>query len=152
MKQLLDADPVGWLRYVGAEPRGPVQNVDSDLPSAIERMTERVEREATPDEARTFWAGTYFMMGLRYPEAVIRQLVPGVREMRESVTYQSAMREGALEEAKKILVLQGRARFGTPDARTREIIDELSDLEEIEQLAQRLVMVSSWVELFGNSL
>jgi predicted transposase YdaD len=275
MKQLLDADPAGWLRYVGVEPRGPVRVIDSDLStvlpaadkvirvddpepwlaqfeaqssqdpelplrmlqysvhltrrhglpvrsvvivlrpeagaglvgvfqqhypvgamylefrysvvrvwdlpvesilsaglwilplapvtdlgrtsltSVIERMAERVEREATPDEAKTFWTGTFFMMGLRYPESVIRQLVPGVREMRESVTYQLVLdegrAEGRVEEAKRIMALQGRTRFGPPNARTQEIIDELSDLEEIERLAQRLVVVSSWDELFDQS-
>jgi hypothetical protein len=36
--------------------------------------------------------------------------------MRESVTYQAILEEGRLEEARKMLLLQGRDRLGEPSA------------------------------------
>ncbi len=34
-KQLVEADPAGWLRYIGAAPSGPVRVVDSDLSTLL---------------------------------------------------------------------------------------------------------------------
>jgi predicted transposase YdaD len=59
-----------------------------------------------------------------FPENIAKWLLKGVRNMKESVTYQAILREGKakgraqgkaegkLEEAMRMLVRQGRKRFG----------------------------------------
>jgi len=40
------------------------------------------------------WTATYVLMGLKYPSAFTEQLLRGVRQMKESVTYQAILAEG----------------------------------------------------------
>ena len=69
--------------------------------------------------------------------------------MEESSTYQFLLAKGALKEAKKLLLVQGRNRFGPPDGTIVAAIDAITDLERLEQLGERLLDVSSWQELLA---
>jgi hypothetical protein len=70
--------------------------------------------------------------------------------MRESVTYQAIVAEGALEEAQKMLFLVGSKPFGRPDRATRAAVQALGDLRRLEELAQRIFEVRSWQELLDQ--
>jgi hypothetical protein len=77
--------------------------------------------------------------------------------MKESVTYQAILEEGAAigeargkaEEARKILLLQGRARFGDPPPEVRAALDSMSDVRKLEELTVRLLQAASWQELLA---
>ena len=76
-------------------------------------------------------------MGLRYDRARVEQLRQGVRGMKESVTYQAIVEEGAakgrLEEARRMLVLLGEEEFGTPPGpRARASIEAINSPEQLE--------------------
>ena len=62
-------------------------------------------------------------------------------------SYQAILREGQAEgqtkEARRILLLQGRRRFGEPTAEVVAALDSLADVEKLEQLSMRLLEVSS---------
>ena len=83
-----------------------------------------MEAELPPVEAADFWTATYTLMGLRYDRSFAAQVLRGVRQMRESSTYQAILEEGRQEaiqsaapnEARRILLIQGRVRFGEPSA------------------------------------
>jgi hypothetical protein len=50
-------------------PLAPVSRVPAgELPRIIERMDERIERDASPDEKPDLWTATYLLMGLIYSE------------------------------------------------------------------------------------
>ena len=66
--------------------------------------------------------------------------------MRESVTYRAIV----AEEAKKILMLMGRKRFGPPDARANAALQRIKGLYRLERLTERLLDVSSWEELLAE--
>lgn len=82
--------------------------------------------------------------------------------MRESSTYQAVLEEGRVEgrvegrtegavaEAKKMLRLLAEDAFGSPDARTAKIVDELEDLSRLEELAKRVRLTTSWEELLAR--
>jgi predicted transposase YdaD len=78
--------------------------------------------------------------------------------MRESSTYQAILEEGAARgreegravEVKRILLLQGRIRFGEPDSAARASLEAIADLQTLERLATRLVQVESWDELLAS--
>jgi predicted transposase YdaD len=67
--------------------------------------------------------------------------------MKESVTYQAILQEGEalgeIEEAKKILVLMGRKRFGQPPAQALAAIAAVSDVKKLEDLSVRLLEAAS---------
>jgi predicted transposase YdaD len=122
-----------------------------------------VRQEATPAMAERLRAGTYLLLGLRYPEDMIDDLLQGVGIMagalKESSTYQKILREGLAEgraqglaegraeEARRLVVRLGSRRFGPPDARTTAALDRLSDPEQLEELAERVLHGESWADL-----
>jgi predicted transposase YdaD len=85
--------------------------------------------------------------------------------LRESSVFQAILAEGEAKgkaeakaegeakgrtaEAKKILLRQGRKRFGPPDKSTRASIETLTDLSRLEQLTERVLTVESWHELLA---
>ena len=97
-------------------------------------------------------------MGLRYPDAMIGELLRGVRAMRESSTYQAFLREGEAvgeargraSEARAILLRLGSRRFGPPDRRTRVAVQRLADLGRLERLTDRVLDVGSWEDLLAE--
>lgn len=137
---------------VGTLPLAPLCDVSRRaLPGVIQRMEERITREASSAEAATLWTSTYILMGLRYPPAVAAQLLQGVRAMKESSTYQAILdegrAEGRAEEARRVLLLLGDKQFGSPDPGTRAALDAITDVNRLERLLQRLSEVSNWGEL-----
>jgi predicted transposase YdaD len=154
---------------LGTLPMAPLADVAPDaLPIVLRRIGERFRHEATPSEAATLWAATTILMGLRFPREVVAQLLQGARDMifgirgiEESSVYQAilaqgkaaglaeGLAEGKAEEAKHILLRQGQKRFGSPPPQVTTAILALTDLERIEQLAERLLDVSSWDDLLA---
>ncbi len=83
-------------------PLAPLARVkENELPTVIHAMQERLDREATKNQAETLWTATYILMGLKYSDELIDRLLEGVQDMKESVTYQKILREGRAEEAKR---------------------------------------------------
>ena len=90
---------------------------------------------------------------------MIEQLLKGVREMRESVTYQAILKEGEdrgvregemkgrLAEARALLLRLGTRQFGAPSPDVTSRLQALNDLPMIESLVDRLLETSSWDEL-----
>ncbi|HEY1859439.1 MAG TPA: DUF4351 domain-containing protein, partial [Gemmataceae bacterium] len=55
--------------------------------------------------------------------------------------------KGEIEEAKKILVLLARKRFGEPPAQALAAIAAVSDVKKLEDLSVRLLGATSWQDL-----
>src|SRR5205814_278784 len=89
-----------------------------------------------------------------YSDEVAHALFEEVLGMEESATYQAIVRkgreQGRAEGERRILLLQGEAKFGPPDAAVRMAIEGLGDLAQLEALAIRLVDSGSWHELLAQ--
>jgi hypothetical protein len=152
----------GGLGLVPLAPLGIVQK--ADLPAVVARMKQRFDHEA-PNQTKELWSGTYLFMGLRYESALVQTLLRGVGNMKESSTYQAILEEGKAEgralgqaigkaegkvdEARKMLLLQGRERFGEPSTKIVALLDAVTDLGRLEELMIRLLRVKTWEELFA---
>lgn len=135
---------------LGIVPLAPLSAVaEADLPAMIGRMEQRLRQEATPEEAAILWTATRVLMGLRYPRTLVTQLLRGVHGMKDSVTYQEIVEEGAIAEAQKFLLLQGRKRFGPPSDHMENAVRSITDLDRLEQLGVRLLDVADWEGLLG---
>lgn len=154
----------GGLGLVPLAPLGRVQK--ADLPVVVAQMKQRFDREA-PSQVKELWFATYILLGLRYEKAMVQTLLRGVLNMKESVTYQAILEEGEAigvakgeaigvakgkaegkaEEARKMLLLQGREQFGEPSANILPLLDGVTDLHRLEALAIRLLHVKTWEEL-----
>lgn len=149
---------------LGTLPLAPISAVEpARLPEVVERMKDRLDREAPREEVGDLWAATLVLMGLRYPRPVAEQLLKGVRHMEESVTYQAILEKGVekgiekgkllgqAEEARALLVRFGRRRLGDPDAATRSALQAIADVQRLEALCDRVQDVSSWEDLLRTS-
>jgi len=147
--------PGQWLAGgLGSLPIAPLGDVEmGELPAVIAQIKQRLDREKKKDRASELWSAVYLLMGLRYERALIQTLLQGVRAMKESVTYQAIIEEGEAKgeakEARKILLLQGRERFGEPPAEAVAALEGLTDVSKLEALTVRLLQASSWQELLG---
>ena len=143
------AGPLGTLPMA---PLGAAEQ--SALPGLLRTMDRRFTQEVAPSEADHLRVVTYNLLGLRFPPAVIDQKMPGIRSMRDSLTYQAILEEGRAEgraEGEQRLLLRlGTARFGQPDARTRSRVEGITDIETLDRLGERLLTVSSWGELLAD--
>ena len=69
--------------------------------------------------------------------------------MRESVTFQAILEEGHVEGLHRVILRQGRVRFGEADESVRQQIEAMRDIDRLEDLTERLLIVSSWDELMA---
>src|SRR5262249_49937084 len=80
----------------GTLPLAPISNVtQAELPGVIERMKKRLSEPNLRRQAPRLWAATYVLMGLKYEDSFIGQLLQGVERMEESTTYQAILAKGA---------------------------------------------------------
>jgi hypothetical protein len=131
------------------------------LPGVIRQMEVRIEAEAPPGARATLWTSTYILLGLRFPPEAAAELLRGVRDMKESSTYQAILEEGRSEgiergrsegsvaEARRLLLLLGAARFGPPDERVRAAIKGMNSIERLEPLTIRVLDAAGWDELLA---
>jgi predicted transposase YdaD len=134
--------------------------------SVIRELAERLEREATGDPkcgsrapnaslADRLLVAAYVLTGLRLksPDEVRQLFQVASIAMRESVTYQAILEEGReegrVEELHRTIQRLGRRRFGEPDEAIRERIEAIRDIVVLEDLTERLLIVSSWHELMA---
>lgn len=145
---------------LGTLPMAPLADVSrEELSEVIRRMKTRIADEATAVEAGMLWTATYVLMGLRYPNRITDPLLQGVREMKESTTYQAIVEEGRVEgriqgraegapaELRAVLLRLGTKRFGAPTVDTKAAIERLTSVETLEQLTERALDVPNWDEL-----
>ncbi len=63
---------------------------------------------------------------------------------------EEGLSEGEAREARKIILRQGWIRFGDAGDAVVSRLDAISNLEKLEQLVERLLIVSSWDELLSG--
>jgi hypothetical protein len=141
----------GSICYAARPARGRME-FEFDI---IRLLAERLEREATGDQADRLLTAAYILTGLRLkaPDDV-RQLFRGVSiAMRESVTYRAILEEGReegrVEERHRMSLRLGRVRFGEADEAVRHQIEAIRDIVVLEDLSERPVVVSNWAELLA---
>ena len=85
--------------------------------------------------------------------------------MKEYTTYQAILEEGEArgrvegeargrvegkaEEARNLIIRLGSNRFGPPDASSLAVLEAITSLERLEQMADRLLEVENWNELLS---
>jgi predicted transposase YdaD len=152
VRELLD----GALGTLPLAPLGAT-TLDS-LPGVLSAMDQRFAEEAPLAEANRLRVVTYTLLGLQYPPTVADQLMPGIRNMRDSSTYMAIVEEGLVrgrvegrvEEARELLLTLGEQRFGAPDQRIRATLDAIGDHDRLHALVTRLLDVASWDELLAT--
>ena len=78
-------------------------------------MEQRIGREATPEEAGVLWTAADVLMGLRYPRPLVNDLLRGIHNMKDSVTYQGIVEEGVVKDQQAALLDLGRLKIRAAD-------------------------------------
>jgi hypothetical protein len=118
-------------------------------------VDERFTREASVADAEHLRIMTHTLLGLSFPPAVAEQLMPGIRSMRDSLTYQAIVAEGVdrgvdrgiAQEARRLVLELGEERFGPPEQSTRNALNEIRDPERLHNLARGVLRAASWADL-----
>src|SRR5262249_19278204 len=115
-------------------------------------LIERLQRDAPEEHAGKMLTAAFVLTGLRVRRQLARELFQGVRAVRESDTCMAIIDEGRLVEAKRILLRQGRKRFGPPTEAVEAFLSAFTedDIDRLELLGERLLGVSSWQELLDT--
>jgi len=131
----------------------------ADLPAAFQQVEERLKEANLPAErVNDLRAISFVLLGLRYSDDVIRGLFKGVTAMEESTTYQYILRKGeargiqlgAVAELHKVLLRQGRQKWGAPSEEVEATIRGISDLERLERMVDAVLPAAGWQELLGT--
>jgi hypothetical protein len=151
MVRVWQVPPEQWLSGgLGTVPLAPIGDVQPpQLPAVIAGIKKRLDREVTRQQAADLWFATHFLMRMRYEAALIETLLGGLANMEESVFYQEIIQKGAAKEARNMLLLLGRNRFGEPPPEALAALEALTDVSQLEELGVRLLRASSWQELLG---
>ena len=138
---------------LGVLPLAPLSDVPRDrLPAVIAEMEQRLEAEQERETVGKLWAATGVLLGLRYDKEFVRQLLSGVRDMKDSTFYQGILEEGRQEEARRLLLRLGGERFnGPPTAAQLSELEAIGEVSRLEDLVVRVSRVADWAELLTQS-
>ncbi len=137
------------LALLGQLPAGV--DPETGLAGVIQQVTDRLQREAPPEQVRRLLTAAYVLTGLRTSRNRARELFQGVRAMRDSDTYMAILDEGRVEQTKKLILRLGQKTLGAPEETVKATLAGLTDLDRLEHLLERLSEVKTWQELLAGS-
>jgi len=154
------------LRQLAAD-RGADVPAALDLASVVDWINRSCPRlRIVPPQSKRLACGDIGVGALATVEEIMAFVTttvpPPTSWIEESTTYREmvakgetigktqGLAEGALKEAKRVLVILARNSLGEPDETTRSAIQATSEVNQVEQLIDMISEVSSWAELFGK--
>jgi hypothetical protein len=128
--------------------------------SLLQRIDDRLVREATGPEAARLMSSTFLLAGLRFEEETTVSLFFGVRTMnlldskilKDSSSYRLLERLIRVEEARSILLDLATDRFGNPTEPQKALLDGIADHDRLVRLCKKVWSVSTWDELLASEL
>ena len=70
--------------------------------------------------------------------------------MHESSAYELILEEGAIKAAHRMLLLQGKQRFGPPGDDTVAALKAINDLDRLDRLTVGVLDAPSWQDLLAT--
>lgn len=137
---------------LGTLPLAPLSGVpESQLPGIIQRIKVRVDQEIpVAAERQEFWETTTILLGMRLSLISVKALMQGVVNMKESSVIQGFLeegeRQGEIKGVRQLLIRLGERHLGKADPKALVQINLVTDLQLIEELADRVRDVQSWDE------
>ena len=132
----------------------------TDMPRLLERIQERLEQEASGEQADRLRTATFLLMGMKFEKAFVEKLMNrNVLEL--SSTYRAlhdeakaeglaeGLAEGKAEATRQLILSLGERRFGVASPQTRTALEALTDAGKLATIAERLLSVETWTELLA---
>ena len=70
--------------------------------------------------------------------------------MEESDTYLMILEQGQEKQAKKDILILGRARLGAPDESTKARLNAITDLARLDRMILRTLTATGWQEILDT--
>jgi hypothetical protein len=83
------------------------------LTVVVQRLVERITKEAPPDRATRLLTDAYLLTGLRLRRDAAARIFRGVRAMQESDTYLAILEEGEEKATRASILAFGEEPLGT---------------------------------------
>ena len=155
-----------WQQSAEAVLNGPVSLLPlallADAPpeaarAVIQRIDERLGREALEPEAARLMNSTFLLAGLRFAEETIASLFFGTQNMslldskilKDSSSYRLLERMIRTENNREMLLALTTRRFGPPTTRQKAALDAIDDHDRPFRLCVNLDSFSTWDELLA---
>jgi hypothetical protein len=145
-EELLRADlGVAPLAVLGRLPDN--LSLEDGLTVIVQRLAERLTKEAPPDRVPKLLIDAYLLAGLRLRRDAAVRIFRGVLAMQESDTYLAILDEGQEKATREDIVAVGEERLGTPDESIRAQLSNITDLARLKRMVRRAVKAASWQEI-----
>ena len=129
----------------------PEVSLSEGMAYVVERMIQRLQKEARPERGGELLTTAFLLSGLRINTDFAEQLFQGASAMHESTTYQSLLQKGGVAMLKKTILRLGEKRFSAPPESIAVRLSAVDDVAQLERLADRILDVASWEELLADS-
>lgn len=120
------------------------------LREVFREIDRRLGREADPAEAMRLMTAAYILSGLRVPKRNLISIYPGGAPMEEELTLYDEVVENVISHSHRLILLQGRKRFGDPDDAEKSELLAIRDLDQLERLSVAILSAESWKELLAT--
>jgi predicted transposase YdaD len=149
---------------LGLLPLAPLCQLPADVPveQALRELVHQIDRrlaaEAPYERAVKLMTAAFVLTGIRVARDRLTDVFRGVKIMHESSAFdlyeekgrQEGRQEGRLEESHRMLLRQGRHRFGAPAPDAEEALRSVRDLDRLERLADAILTANTWQELLAT--
>lgn len=129
----------------------------ADLPGALTRFRDRL-READVDRklAEELLGSSFVLCSLRHDPVRVAELYRSlVMTLEDSPGYlwilNKGVAQGALEELRRVLRLQGGKRFGDVPSRAEVGLQGITDPTRLERMAERIFDATDWDDLLATA-
>ncbi len=147
---------------LGLLPLATLCQLPEPLPDALRQVVREIDRrlaqESDHAQAVRLMTAALILTGMRVAKEDLATIYSGVRIMHESTAFDMAVEEGLakglvkgrIEGEIRLLLKQGRKRFGPPDAKIDAELTAIQDLDRLERMAEAVLTVASWQELLAT--
>jgi hypothetical protein len=122
-------------------------SLEDGLTVIVQRLVERIIKEAPLDRASKLLTDAYLLTGLRLRRDVAAHIFRGVRAMQESDTYLAILDEGQEKHARKAVILVGQEKCGSPPDEVKSRLENIRDLERLDRMLRRALTAANWDEI-----
>jgi hypothetical protein len=119
------------------------------LREVVGEIDGRLGQEPNRALALRLMAAAFILTGMRVSKDALANVFSGVRIMQESTAYDMLVDEIAKGQI-RLLLRQGRKRFGPPYAKIEAALSAIRDLDRLERIADTILTVNSWEELLAT--
>jgi hypothetical protein len=122
--------------------------VEDELLDIFRRIELRLATECEHAQAARLRSAAFILLELRPQGENMRSII--TEEMLRESTFVKWLEQRAASEIHRVLLRQGKIRFGIPSESAEERLKSINDIGRLERLGDAVVSVNSWDELLAT--